>query len=255
MSVPKGVVLLAAGSGSRLAPLTDDCHKSLLLVAGRPVLKDIIDKVLSAGVDDVVLVTGHRSNDIEAFVQTQYADRVRCVFNERYKEDVNILSMDLGVNGLLDPDAGYMVVETDMVIEPRGWDMVLNITDRSQSFWVTRGRYSTTLTGGALHADTQGRVTDLLYRPHYDPACEGWLKLLGILYVGSNQVDADRSIRRAAINKTIHQYYMMPWIENLALLPCHVRDLGNVYAGSYNDIDAYRRTDAEYTRIQRAKGA
>ena len=252
MQAPEGVILLAAGSGARLAPLTDHCHKSLLPIAGSPVLKGIIEKVLSAGVEDVVVVTGHRHDDIETFVRQQYADRVRCVYNVHYKEDVNILSMDLGVNGLRDPDAGYMVVETDMVIEPRGWDMVLDIEDRSRSFWATRGRYSAALTGGALHADASGRVTDLVYRPQYDPACAGWLKLLGILYVGSAQVAADRSIRRVAMDKTIAQYYMMPWVTNLAQLPCLARDLGDIYAVSYNDMAAYRRADEEYNRILRA---
>jgi len=255
MSAPEGVVLLAAGRGTRLAPLTDQCHKSLLLVGGRPVLKDIIDKILLAGVQDVVVVTGHRHDDIQAFVRKEYDDRVRCVFNVSYKEDVNILSMDLGVTSLREPDAGYMVVETDIVIEPRGWDLLLDIADRSQSFWATRGRYSTAMTGGTLHADAEGRVTDLLYRPHYDPACEGWLKLLGILYVGTAQVAADCSIRRVAIDKSIAQYYMTPWAENLALLPCLARDLGHVYAVSYNDKVAYQRADEEFTRIIRTQGA
>jgi NDP-sugar pyrophosphorylase family protein len=255
MRAPEGVILLAAGSGTRLAPLTDNCHKALLPIAGSPVLKFIIDKILSVGVEDVVVVTGHRHDDIETFVRQQYADRVRCVFNVRYKDDINILSMDLGVNSLRDPDAGYMVVETDMVIEPRGWGMVLDIEDRSRSFWATRGRYSVALTGGTLHADASGRVTDLVYRPYYDSACEGWLKLLGILYVGSAQVVADRSIRRAAMDKSIAQYYMMPWVENLAQLPCLARDLGDVYAVSYNDMAAYRRADEEYTRILRTQGA
>lgn len=254
MLAPKGVVLLAAGSGSRLYPLTNGCHKSLLPVAGQPVLKWIIDSVLAAGVEDVVVVTGHRHSDIVAFVSRQYAGSVRCVINERYKEDVNILSVDLGVNHLNDPSAGYMIVETDLVIEPRGWDMLLDITDRSRSFWATRGKYSASLTGGALHADADGRVIDLVYQPQYDPACEGWLKLLGILYVGSAQVVADRSIRRVAMNKTITQYYMMPWVESLAQLPCVVRDLGDVYAVSYNDMAAYRSADEEYTRILRTRG-
>ena len=57
------------------------------------------------------------------------------------------------------------------------------------------------------------------------------------------------------MDKSIAQYYMMPWVENLPLLPCLARDLGDVYAVSYNDMAAYRRADEEYTRILRKQGA
>ena len=148
-----------------------------------------------------------------------------------------------------------MVVETDLVIEPRGWEMLLEINDTASSFWVTRGKYSAALTGGALHADAKGQVTDLVYRPLYDPACEGWLKTLGILFVGSAQVAVDRSFRRDAMGKTIAQYYMMPWIENLDRLPCLSRDLGDIYAASYNEVADYWRACDEYSRIQQIRGA
>lgn len=232
-----------------MLPLTDHCHKSLLAVAGTPALQIILDEVLKAGVEDVVIVVGHRRADIEAFVHGRYGDTVRCVVNERYDEDVNILSVQTGVDALRQSEQGYMIIETDLVMEPRGWRSVLSIEDLGTSFWVTRGRYSRTLTGGVLDADEDGTVRQVVYRPHYDPACEAWRKLLGILYVGSGTVAKDMLLRRQAISKSIAQYYMMPWVENLAQLPCRALDLEDVYAVSYNDEEAYRRADQTYTHI------
>jgi hypothetical protein len=251
---PKNAVLLAAGRGGRLSPLTDHCHKSLLPVAGKPALQIILDEVLKAGVEDVVVVVGHRRADIEAFVQSGYGDAVRCVVNGRYDEDVNILSVQTGVDALRQPDLGYMIIETDLVMEPRGWRYALSITDPCSSFWVTRGHYSRILTGGVLDADEHGTVRQVAYRPHYDPACEGWRKLLGILYVGSRAVAQDRLLRRQAISRSIAQYYMMPWVEHLAELPCRTHDLVDVYAVSYNDEAAYRRANAEYAHILNLEG-
>jgi MobA-like NTP transferase domain len=251
---PKNVVLLAAGRGSRMSPLTDRCHKSLLPIGGKPALQLILDEVLTAGAKDVVIVVGHRRADIEAFVQGRYGDAVRCVANDRYEEDVNILSVQIGVNALRQPDDGYLIVETDLVMEPRGWRTVLCIEDLGTSFWVTRGRYSQALTGGALYADEQGGVVQLVYRPRYDPACEGWSKLLGILYVGSDAVGQDILLRQRAIGRSIAQYYMMPWVEHPTDLPCRARDLQDVYAVSYNDEAAYRRADEEYARILSHEG-
>jgi hypothetical protein len=253
LQAPKNVVLLAAGRGSRMAPLTDHCHKSLLPLAGRPSLQFILDEVLQAGAQEVVVVVGHRRGDVEAFVRSRYGDAVRCVANERYEIDVNILSVQMGVGALQQPEAGYMIIETDLVMEPAGWRYVLAIDDPRKSFWVTHGLYSRALTGGALDVDGDGSVREIVYRPLYDSTCEGWQKLLGILYVGSETVGQDRLFRQQAIDKSISQYYMMPWVDNLASLTCWSRELDDVYAVSFNDIATYRRADEQYTRILNRK--
>lgn len=249
MHVPEAAVLLAAGSGSRLTPLTDRCHKSLLPLAGVPALKRILDNILVAGTKDIVVVTGYRNDDIENFIAANYPGIVRCVFNQYYRKDVNILSVDLGVKALHSPSKGYIIVETDLVIEPKGWQMLLNIGDAEMSFWATCDRYSESLTGGALHVDHQNNVTNIVYRPVYDPRCKGWFKLLGVLYVSRRQVEIDCRTRQAAIMNNIEQYYMMPWIKNLSRLPCFARDLGSLFATSYNDFESYQCADAEVRRI------
>ena len=249
MRVPEGLVLLAAGSGSRLAPLTDHCHKSLLPLAGIPALKRMLDKILAAGVEDIVVVTGYKHTDVENFLSFNYPGRVRCIFNKYYKRDVNILSVELGVMALREPCHGYMIAETDVIIEPKGWEILLDIGDGTRSFWATSGRYSESLTGGTLHADSHGNVTSILYRPLYDSRCRGWLKLLGILYVGRPQVAMDCLTRRKAIMNSIEQYYMMPWAKHLSSLPCFAKDLGTLFAASYNDLASYQYADAEFQRI------
>lgn len=243
---PAGVVLLAAGRGSRLASLTSTTHKSLLPIAGRPALEYVLDEVLSRGVADVVLVTGDKRESVERFMRERYGDRITLAYNERFAEDTNILSTEIGVSALKDPSAGYLIVETDLVVEPAGWAGLLDVGDGRESFWVTRGHYSESLTGGALCADGDGRVTGLVYAPKYSPAYRGWHKLLGVLYVGADQVQADRDLRRSAIRRTIAQYYMTPWVENLPQLPCRVRPLGEWFAASYNDIEGYRLADRQF---------
>ena len=56
-SIRKAVVL-AAGKGTRMAELTRTCPKPLLPVAGRPILHHVLERLGSAGVEDVALVIG-----------------------------------------------------------------------------------------------------------------------------------------------------------------------------------------------------
>ncbi len=52
-------IVLAAGEGSRMRPLTSNRPKVMLPVAGRPLLEHIIIRAREAGVDRFVLVVGY----------------------------------------------------------------------------------------------------------------------------------------------------------------------------------------------------
>ncbi len=80
-------VILAAGIGSRLSPLTDNCPKSLLSVGGSIILERMIRNCLSCGMSQFVLVLGHRADEIRQFVDKTFRGiRVTYVINDRYRE-------------------------------------------------------------------------------------------------------------------------------------------------------------------------
>ena len=59
-------VILAAGRGERLRPLTDDRPKCLVELAGEPLLSRQVRVLRAVGVDDVRVVAGYRAESIEA---------------------------------------------------------------------------------------------------------------------------------------------------------------------------------------------
>lgn len=238
----RAAVLLAAGSGSRLRPLTDDTPKCLLPVGNRTVLDWMLDSVLDAPKREVVIVAGYAGDKVARHVEQHYSDSgVRVVCNDDYANDVNILSVDIGVNSLNEPDRGYSIIETDLLLSPSAWRRILDDSNIQYSFWVTRGRYSADLTGGIVHVKADGsKIDGISYVPEFDPHYVGWNKMVGILSVGPDQVRADRHWRRKAIQVTSAQYYMMPWINHAEELPCQVMDLGDAFASSFNTINDYR---------------
>jgi molybdenum cofactor cytidylyltransferase len=67
-------IVLAAGTSSRLGR-----PKQLLDLAGRPVLQHVVETLQSAPVDEIVVVLGHRAEEIAAVVPLN--DRVRLATN------------------------------------------------------------------------------------------------------------------------------------------------------------------------------
>ncbi len=64
-------VILAAGKGTRLRPLTENCPKPLVTVQGKPLLTHIIEALPSA-VDEIIIVVGYLGHMIEAHYGSEY---------------------------------------------------------------------------------------------------------------------------------------------------------------------------------------
>ena len=232
-----GAVLLAAGRGSRLSELTDRTHKSLLDIGGRSALGRILAALSGADVTDIVVVTGYRSGDLRAYIGDEHPEvNVTFAHNPAWARDTNILSTQVGVSALSQPEDGYLIIETDIALDQAGWERVLSTSTGEDSICYTKGRYSRDLTGGCLTTDPTSRVTQIAYAPKYDEAHEGWAKRLGVLYVAPAQVRSDRRLRERAIKVSTKQYYFQPYVDHLDELPCMNVDLGDALAMSFNDI-------------------
>jgi len=68
MAVPATAMLLAAGLGTRMRPLTDATPKPLIPVAGRSILDRLIDPLLAAGVKRLVVNVHWLADQVEAHV-------------------------------------------------------------------------------------------------------------------------------------------------------------------------------------------
>ena len=87
-------IILAAGSASRLRPLTANPPKCLLHIGQRSLLQRSIDALIAAGVDDFCIVTGYLHEQIETFVASHYPNlSVRFIHNADYATTNNIYSL------------------------------------------------------------------------------------------------------------------------------------------------------------------
>ena len=88
-------LILAAGTASRLRPLTSNTPKCLLKVGERTLLQRSMDALIKAGIREFVIVTGYLHEQIEDFVKQTYGDSIRICFihNKDYETTNNIYSL------------------------------------------------------------------------------------------------------------------------------------------------------------------
>ena len=162
-------IVLAAGGGTRLRPLTDDLPKTLLPVTddGRSILELAIANLSAVGITDITVVTGHAAAAIEAaspLLSSTYGVELHLRFNDRYASWNNAYSVWL-VREVF--SAGALLVNGDTVhpvsvehrlLEARGQAPVLIAIDDDKRLGEEEMK---------VHLD-DGRMTRIT--KHMDPA-------------------------------------------------------------------------------------
>ncbi len=130
-------VVLAAGRGVRMGGAGP---KTLLPVDGRgPLLGYILDGLRHAGVDDLLVITGYKPQELHAFVTERWgADGVTFLRNPRFASWGNFHSLRLAVDQ--SPGMQILVVNSDVVLAPdvyrrvvdSGGDLVLAVERRTR---------------------------------------------------------------------------------------------------------------------------
>lgn len=83
-------IILAAGLGIRLRPLTNDKPKCMVEVAGIPMVERQIQYLHEAGITDITLVSGYKAESLD-YLRDKYG--VDIVLNPKYNIVNNIYSM------------------------------------------------------------------------------------------------------------------------------------------------------------------
>lgn len=116
-------LILAAGYGKRLRPITDRIPKSMVEVAGTPLLVNALHNITETGIKNIGIVVGHMADYIRNAIGMKFngAD-ITYYENERYLETNNIYSLYKALD-FFDDDS--LMLECDIFHRPEVLDRLL----------------------------------------------------------------------------------------------------------------------------------
>jgi len=109
-------LLLAAGSGCRLRPVTDDQPKCLTEIDGIPILERLVDCLCQQGFKRLVVVVGYLEHRIRDFLGDRRGGlSIEYVVNPQYRTTNNIYSLWLAGEAVQE---SFLLIESDLLFEP-----------------------------------------------------------------------------------------------------------------------------------------
>jgi len=158
-TTPSSAVVLAAGEGIRLRPLTANRPKPMLPAGTRPILEHVLNALIDAGVDDIHLVVGYQAN------------RVRSHFGPTYRNiplTYHTQSNQLGSGHALlqardGPTDSFLLVNGDQIIDHRIVDAVTQAHSGTATMAVVEGPEAVDY--GAVRL-SGNEITELVEQPN-----------------------------------------------------------------------------------------
>lgn len=216
-------MILAAGRGDRLRPITDTLPKPLVEIAGRSLLERHLERLAKAGIETVVINLGWHGEQIAERVGSGRAYGLRVVYSPEYD---NILETGGGVRRAL-PMLG------------------------DEPFWVLNGDIYTDfeLNAAALDTDDLGHLV-FVPTPAYRPGGD-----FGVVDGRVRNVDRP-TLTFAGIACYRPQFIIDQALERFSLVPL-MRDAadrnrlsGEIHAGDWEDVGTPERLHALNRRLE-----
>lgn len=240
-------IILAAGVGSRLRPITDDKPKCLVELGGKSLLDFQLEVLRHEGVEDITLVAGYRAEQIERA-------GLRKLVNPNFRK-TNMVATLFTARELLDGEEDVIVSYGDIIYESRVLTQLLACNDPlaltvdRQWFRYWKARMDDPLSDAETLRLEGRRVVELGKVPKSYEDIEG--QYMGLFKVRADWVTQlvdvwDNLDRYATYDRqSFDNMYMTSFIQNLINLGWYVGavlvDNGWLEVDTVSDLAFYER--------------
>lgn len=190
------VIIPLAGKGTRLRPHTHLVPKPMLKVAGRPVMDYVMDRLQGLPVSELIFITGHLKEQVEAYATSRYPIPSR--FVEQKVQD--------GTAGAVDLARPFVKEDVLIVFVDTVFEADLTLIQRTQADGVIWAKEVEDYQRfGVVVTDAQGFMTKIVEKPK-EPISK--LANIGLYYIRDTKAlfEGIDAVKAAPKNKG--EYYL-----------------------------------------------
>ena len=238
-------VILVAGLGSRLKPLTDEVPKCLTEVNGKPILEQTLEALVRNGISKTVIVVGYLGQVVVQKIGTRLGSmEIEYLWNDIYDETNSMYSIWLAREYL---QQGALLIEGDTVYEESIIRRVLQ-TPPDHTYWVVE-RFTDKFLGSMSTVDSDGRIVNVeIVRERLPEYRDNQFKSAGLLkitpeYAGLFTQWLEEDIKKGDVGI----YYDLVIAKHLQEAPIYIYDITGSKWFEIDNLDDLRLAEAEFS--------
>jgi len=235
-------IILAAGRGIRLRPLTEDLPKPLVRINNTPILFQILSSLEKNNIKKCIIITGYKRRLIEKEITGHFPGKmdIEYIVNKKYRTTNNSYSLWLARQYLENFDT--LLIEADVMADP-GVFSLLSIGQR-KSLWLA-DKFKKNMNGALLVAGKNKKIKQIMIvRERLAEYKNNYYKSVGILKIKKLlgrklALWLDKGVK----NKVTNIYYDLVLAKHLEKANIFVKYIGKL---KWWEID--NQEDLEYAR-------
>lgn len=232
-------IILAAGQGSRLMPLTSDRPKCMVKVFGKPMIDYQLQALRGGGVDQITVVSGYKHDVLRTYLQGRVE---QLVWNEKYQTTNMVISLLEGLEAIRKSSfRGDLILSYSDIIYPSELCRQLIQTDGEivvaadlewEKLW--RMRMEDPLSDAeTFRMDSEGKITEIGKKPKTLEEVQA--QYIGLLKIRSHKIEILYQILRK-LEARANQLYMTDLIQMLIDQNWEIK--ASLFEGGWLEVDS-----------------
>ncbi len=175
----KKAVILAAGRGTRMKELTEDCPKPMLQIGGKPMLAHVVEGMESAGIEEALIVIGYRGDLVTDYFAAHPPKRLKLSYIRQEKQDGTGSAARLGRD--FAGESLFLLTFGDILVDPETYRSMFALMGGADAVLAVK-HVDDPHPGAAVYTDG-ALITRIVEKPAPGTSSTNWINA-GIYCVG-----------------------------------------------------------------------
>lgn len=231
-------IILAAGMGRRMKKYTKHHTKCMVEVGGRTLLERVIDALMYAGIDKLVMVIGYEAEILRNYIENnKFNIDIEFIYNKDYETTNNIYSLFLAREYLEKDDT--ILLESDLVFEKK---VLKDIVENPEKNIAVVAKYEQWMDGTMVLLDGKYNIIDFVDKTQFRyEDVEKYYKTVNI-YKFSKEFSQEKYI--PFMKAYLQAYGTNQYYEQVLKILAHIRN---------SELKAHILTDESWYEIDDAQ--